>query len=263
MRNHLIGLHIMFTTKFSRKVLVTALVGCSLTAVANEQLKPVIDSASKINESAQKSQTKIDKIADTMQGRLQQFKTVNKEIDGLTIYNKQLEKQIANQLLEMENINVSIDQVSVIERQITPLMLKMITSLEQFVALDVPFLPKERAKRIASLKELMDRADVASSEKFRRVLEAYQIEVDYGRTIESYTGLIDVDGQEREVDFLRIGRLDLIYLTKDGKKAGIWNTEASNFERLPDSNISQINKAIRIAKKQLAPDMLTLPVKAV
>ena len=163
----------------------------------------------------------------------------------------------------MENINVSIDQVSVIERQITPLMLKMITSLEQFVALDVPFLPKERANRLASLKELMDRADVASSEKFRRVLEAYQIEVDYGRTIESYTGLIDVDGQEREVDFLRIGRLDLIYLTKDGKKAGIWNTEASNFERLPDSNISQINKAIRIAKKQLAPDMLTLPVKAV
>jgi TolA-binding protein len=263
MRNHLIGLHKMFTTKFSRKVLVTALVGCSLTAVANEQLKPVIDSASKINQSAQKSQTKIDKIADTMQGRLQQFKTVNKEIDGLTIYNKQLEKQIANQLLEMENINVSIDQVSVIERQITPLMLKMITSLEQFVALDVPFLPKERANRLASLKELMDRADVASSEKFRRVLEAYQIEVDYGRTIESYTGLIDVDGQEREVDFLRIGRLDLIYLTKDGKKAGIWNTEASNFERLPDSNISQINKAIRIAKKQLAPDMLTLPVKAV
>ncbi|MFY8352446.1 DUF3450 domain-containing protein [Pseudoalteromonas sp. SSM20] len=253
----------MFTTKFSRKILVTALVGCSLSAVANEQLKPVIDSASKINQSAQKSQTKIDKIADTMQGRLQQFKTVNKEIDGLTIYNKQLEKQISNQLLEMENINVSIDQVSVIERQITPLMLKMITSLEQFIALDVPFLPKERANRLASLKELMDRADVASSEKFRRVLEAYQIEVDYGRTIESYTGLIDVDGQEREVDFLRIGRLDLIYLTKDGKKAGVWNTEASNFERLPDSNISQINKAIRIAKKQLAPDMLTLPVKAV
>ena len=87
--------------------------------------------------------------------------------------------------------------------------------------------------------------------------------MDYGRTIESYTGLIDVDGQEREVDFLRIGRLDLIYLTKDGKKAGIWNTEQRAFERLPDSNISQINKAIRIAKKQLAPDMLTLPVKAV
>lgn len=263
MRNHLIGLHKMFTTKFSRKILVTALVGCSLTAVANDQLKPVIDSADKINKSAQKSQAKIDKIADTMQGRLQQFKTVNKEIDGLTIYNKQLEKQIANQLTEMDNINVSIDQVSVIERQITPLMLKMITSLEQFVALDVPFLPNERAERLATLKQLMDRADVASSEKFRRVLEAYQIEVDYGRTIEAYTGLIDVDGQEREVDFLRIGRLDLIYLTKDGKKAGVWNTDAKALERLPDSNISQINKAIRIAKKQLAPDMLTLPVKAV
>jgi hypothetical protein len=253
----------MLTTKFSQKLFITALVGCAFTANANDKLQPVIDSADKINVSAQQSQSKIDKIADTMQGRLQQFKTVNKEIDGLTIYNKQLEKQIANQFSEMNNINISIDQVSVIERQITPLMLRMITSLEQFVALDVPFLAQERENRLQSLKSLMDRADIASSEKFRRVLEAYQIEVDYGRTIESYTGLIDVDGQQREVDFLRIGRLDLIYLTKDGKKAGIWNTEVNTFERLPDSNISQINKAIRIAKKQLAPDMLTLPVKAV
>ena len=157
----------MLTTKFSRKLLVTALVGCSLNVVANDQLKPVIESATKINSSAQTSQAKIDKIADTMQGRIQQFKTVNKEIDGLTIYNNQLEKQIANQVLEMDNINLSIDQVSVIERQITPLMLKMITSLEQFVALDVPFLPKERADRLEALNALMDRADVASSEKFR------------------------------------------------------------------------------------------------
>ena len=70
---------------------------------------------------------------------MQAFKAVNKEIDGLLVYNKQIEKQIANQDQEILDLNKAIDEVSVIERQITPLMLRMIDGLEQFVALDVPF----------------------------------------------------------------------------------------------------------------------------
>ncbi|MCF6434431.1 DUF3450 domain-containing protein [Pseudoalteromonas sp. MMG022] len=232
------------------------------TSVQANDLNQVIDKSSAINESAQKTQTKIDSIADSMQSRLQKFKTLNKEIDGLAVYNAQLDKQISNQLDEMNAINASMDQVSVIERQITPLMLRMITGLEQFVALDIPFLPKERQARIASIKEMMERADVTSSEKFRRVLEAYQVEVDYGRTIEAYTALLDIDGKEREVDFLRIGRMELLYVTRDGSQAGSWNQESKKFVALDDTSISQINKGLRIARKQLAPDMLTLPVHA-
>ncbi|WP_404344042.1 DUF3450 domain-containing protein [Pseudoalteromonas mariniglutinosa] len=244
-----------------KPLILAGIVAASATVHANN-LEKVIDKSSEINQSAAQSQTKIDKIADSMQGRLQQFKTLNKEIDGLAVYNAQLTKQLNSQLAEMESLNESMDQVSVIERQITPLMMRMITGLEQFVALDVPFLSDERANRIASLKDMMDRADIASSEKFRRVLEAYQVEVDYGRTIEAYTSLLEIDGQEREVDFLRIGRLELIYLTRDGKKAGSWDQQSSAFVALPDSTISQINKGLRIARKQLAPDMLTLPVHA-
>lgn len=244
------------------KPLILAGIVAASAAVQANDLDKVIDKSSEINQLAVQSQTKIDKIADSMQGRLQQFKILNKEIDGLAVYNAQLSKQLSNQLEEMESLNQSMDQVSVIERQITPLMLRMITGLEQFVSLDVPFLEDEREKRIASLKAMMDRADITSSEKFRRVLEAYQVEVDYGRTIEAYTALLDVDGKEREVDFLRIGRLELIYLTRDGKHAGSWNTQTKSFEVLPDSTISQINKGLRIARKQLAPDMLTLPVHA-
>ena len=244
-----------------KPLILASIVAMSATVQASD-LNKVIDKSSEINQSAAQSQTKIDKIADSMQGRLQQFKTLNKEIDGLAVYNAQLNKQLNNQIEEMESLNLSMDQVSIIERQITPLMMRMITGLEQFVSLDIPFLQDERAKRLVSLKAMMDRADITSSEKFRRVLEAYQVEVDYGRTIEAYTALLDVNGKEREVDFLRIGRLELIYLTRDGKHAGSYNTETKTFETLPDSTISQINKGLRIARKQLAPDMLTLPVHA-
>jgi PAS domain-containing protein len=138
----------------------------------------------------------------------------------------------------------------------------MITGLEQFVSLDVPFLLEERKERVESLRAMMERADVTSSEKFRRVLEAYQVEVEYGRTIEAYPAMLEVAGKEREVDFLRVGRLELIYITKDGKMAGIWEKDGKKFIDLPDTNISQINQALRIARKQLAPDMLTLPINA-
>lgn len=247
--------------KSVKPLILAGLVATSFQLHADE-INTVVKKSNEINQSAEKSQKKIDAISDSMLSRVQKFKALNKEIDGLTVYNAQLTKQIDSQVSEMQALASSMDQVSVIERQITPLMLRMIEGLGQFIKLDVPFLTAERAERLAKLQALMERADVASSEKFRRVLEAYQVEVDYGRTIEAYTGLLDVDGQEREVDFLRIGRLELIYVTRDGKKAGAWDKNTKAFVALPESAISQINKGLRIARKQLAPDMLTLPVQA-
>jgi hypothetical protein len=160
----------------------------------------------------------------------------------------------------MQNLNGSIDEVSVIERQITPLMIRMIEGLEQFITLDIPFLPKERTNRVADLKVMMDRADVAPSEKFRRVMEAYQVEMDYGNTLEAYSGLQAIRGQIRDVDFLRVGRTALIYQTRDASIQGAWNTQTRQWEELPSSYRTQVTKGLRMAKKQMAPDLLMLPI---
>lgn len=192
-----------------------ALVATPVLAQDDEVLNPVIDEAAKINESAAKSQEKINGITDQIDSKLQQFKTLMKEIEGLEVYNTQLRKQINSQEQEMDDLNAAIDEVSVVERQITPLMMRMIDGMEQFIALDVPFLPEERKNRVMDLKAMMDRADVAASEKFRRVMEAYQVEMDYGRTMEAYSGLHTINGQERDVEFLRLGRTALIYQTRD------------------------------------------------
>ncbi|MCU4674313.1 DUF3450 domain-containing protein [Catenovulum sp. 2E275] len=247
---------------FKMSVIASAVAVSASVFAQAESLEPAIKAGKEINQSAEKSQKKIDKISDDIQTRLQQFKAINKEIDGLLVYNKQLDKQIANQEAEMADINDSIDKVSVVERQVTPLMIRMIDGLEQFVNLDVPFLAEERAKRIAGLKTMMDRADIAPSEKFRRVLEAYQVEVDYGKTIEAYTGTLTLDGEERDVDFLRVGRVALIYQTRDGKLSGAWDTNQNQFVELSPEYRTQITKGLRIARKQLAPDLLTLPISA-
>ena len=249
---------------FFRQVAVAVVVSASLTstlsAKEDKDLKPVVEAAAEINQSAERSQAKINQITDQIENKLQQFKTINKETDGLRVYNEQLRKQIASQQQEMLDLNSAIDEVSVVERQITPLMLNMISGLEQFIELDVPFLPEERSQRVADLKSMMDRADVAASEKFRRVMEAFQVEMDYGRTIEAYAGLHTIQGQERNVDFLRIGRTALIYQTRDGSLQGSWNKKTGQWDALPSSYRSQVTKGLRMAKKQLAPDLLMLPI---
>ncbi|WP_420821130.1 DUF3450 domain-containing protein [Pseudidiomarina aquimaris] len=220
----------------------------------------MVDAANEINQAARSSQLTVDKIADTTQERLQQYKQISRQIEGLEVYVQQLQKQIASQQTEKSDLNASIDEVSVVERQITPLMLRMIDSLATFVELDVPFLPEERNNRIAGLEDLMDRADVDVSEKFRRVMEAYQIESEYGRTIEAYNGAMEVNGQSQDVEFLRVGRTALIYKTRNGDTMGVWNQQARAWQELDSSYAANVQEALRIARKQLAPDLLMLPI---
>ena len=211
---------------------------------------------------AQKSQQTIDSIDDSIRASEREYRGLIKENDGLKVYIQQLDKQLAAQQEEMTSIEQSIKNVTLVERQITPLMLRMIDSIDQFVAADVPFLKEERAGRVNKLKELMGRSDVTVAEKYRKVMDAYQAEVDYGRTIESYRGTLDISGQPREVDFLRVGRVALVYQSLDGQDLGVWNTAAGEWQPLDAEYKSKIIAGIRIAREQAAPDLIKVPVAA-
>jgi hypothetical protein len=213
-----------------------------------------------MNQGALRSQSKIDALTEETRKLLSEYKTVLKEIEGLRIYNRQLEKQIANQEREMADLSASIDKVTVIERQITPLMLRMIDGLEQFVDLDMPFLLKERTARVDRLREMMDRADVAVSEKFSQVLRAYQIENEYGRTMETYGDTIEIAGTERKVDILKIGRVTLVYQTPDGSETGMYNKNTGAYEAVGDEYQASVRQGIRMARQQATQDMFSIPV---
>jgi hypothetical protein len=138
----------------------------------------------------------------------------------------------------------------------------MIDGLEQFVALDVPFLAEERNSRVANLTTVLERADVTAAEKFRVVMEAWQIENDYGRTIEAYTDELVIDGNTREVDVLRIGRVALLYQTPDGQLSGSWDTQSGGWVEVDSSYRNAIRNGIRLARNQIGPDLLLLPISA-
>ncbi len=223
-------------------------------------LNDIFATTKSINDEAKRSQAKIDALTEETRDLLSEYKTVLKEIEGLQVYNSQLQKQIDNQSTEMRELSTSIDQVTLIERQISPFMLRMIDGLEQFISLDMPFLLDERNKRAQELRLMLERADVAVSEKFNQVFRAYQIENEYGRTMESYSETINLDGAERKVDILKIGRVVLAYQTLDGGATGIWNKETKAWEPLSDDFAQSVRNGIKMARKQLAVDLITMPV---
>ena len=233
--------------------------GFSATASA-ATLADIYQVAERINQQAKTSQAKIDALTEETRQLLNEYKTVLKQVEGLRVYNRQLEKQIGSQRQEMNQLSQSIDEVTIIERQITPLMLRMIEGLDQFVGLDLPFLLDERYNRIEVLREMMDRADVAVSEKFSQVLRAFQIENEYGRTMEAYADTIQIDGVDRKVDILKVGRVSLVYQTPDGEETGMWNKVNGAWEPVGDEYTTPVRNGIRMARKQLSVDMLTLPI---
>ena len=142
---------------------------------------------------------------------------------------------------------------------------RMTFALEQFVALDIPFLPKERSERITELKSLIQRPDISTAEKFRRVMEAYQIENEYGRTLEAYQGILLTEQQtKRTVNFLKIGRVMMIYQTLNGEETALWNQQTRTWQPLDASQFSkaEIKHAFQVARRQASPDLLMLPVPA-
>jgi cobalamin-dependent methionine synthase I len=147
---------------------------------------------------AQQSQERINSIVEGTRSLEDQYRAINKEIDGLKVYNRLMRAQVDGQQSVLEDIALSIDQVDVINRQIFPLMERMIDGLDQSVKLDVPFLMEERVERIDNLRSIMERSDVSVAEKFRKVMEAYQIELDYGTSSEFYTQSLTLeDGATR------------------------------------------------------------------
>ena len=246
-------------------VLSTALSAGALigsVAQADQTLDAVLQVGQAKTTLAQNSQKRIDRLAQETDDLTQEFKAVNKENEGLRVYNSQLEKQVAAQLRVIEDLDKSIDQVTVVERQIQPLILRMLDALEQFVSLDKPFLLEERTQRIEMLRANQDRADISVSEKFRQVLEAYKIESDYGRFLNSYKATLPVGGQDREVNILQVGRVSLMYQTTDSQLSGAWDASQNAWVELDDSYRSIVLKGLRVARKQVSPDIVIAPVQA-
>lgn len=255
------------TLPFNRitRAIVPLVMAGVVTTLAGPAVAQSIDKAiatqAQADSAAASSQKRINEIRDRLQDAASRYATATADAESLEKYNSQLEKQVQAQREEVDSIESQLLDIETTSREVQPLMQRMVDTLAKFVALDVPFLLGERTERVKTLQEIMTRADVTISEKYRRIIEAYQIELEYGRTLEAYEGLLGDGADARTVSFVRLGRVALLYQTLDGAETGYWDAGGKTWV-VDNSYADAVKEARRVAKKDGAPNLLTVPVPA-
>lgn len=248
--------------KFIRRtsgLVFTATVTLLMLPGANAQvLAATVKTETSINKAASNSQKRVTRLAQQTADLLAEYRNVVRETESLKIYNDNLEKVVMDQRAEVISINDQLAGLEATNRGVVPLMLEMIDTLGKMIESDMPFRLEERRARVQRLQDMMDQADVTASEKYRRVMEAYQGELEYGRTTEAYSAPLPSTGQT--VDFLRVGRTLLIYQTSDQVTTGWFNPTTRQYENLPDVYRAQVKEGLAIAKNEKAPNLVMLPV---
>ena len=228
------------------------------SGVYAQVLETSVKTETGINRAASTSQKRVTRLAQQTTDLLAEYRAVVRETESLKIYNDNLEKVVMDQRAEVVSINQQLSGLEATNRGIVPLMLEMIDTFGKIVESDLPFRLQERRARVQRLRDMMDQADVTASEKYRRVMEAYQGEMEYGRTTEAYAEALPSTGQT--MDFLRVGRTLLIYQSSDQLTTGWFNPATRQYEDLPDRYRLEVKEGLAIAKNEKAPNLVMLPV---
>lgn len=236
--------------------------GCSMSLLV--QAGPLDQAQKTLQQSHREGaevQRSINQLDSQTRENYEEYSAVLRQADLVEAYNRQLSRMIEDQARELADIETQLASLAETEQATLPLLVRMQAMLEQFVASDMPFLLQERRQRVERLARLLDRADVSLAEKYRQILEAYQIEAEYGRTLEAWSGTLEQQESDREVTFLRLGRVGLYYQTLDGEESGRWSREQGGWETLDDQFNWSIRKGISVARQQSVPELLELPLE--
>lgn len=240
-----------------------AALGVALGGVAMAQFKPALNESQQIATAAKASQQRIDQLDDETTALVNDYRAQLKQLESLQRYNASLKRNVDAQERQVARLEQDIANVSGLQRAVQPLMEDMLATLSEVISADLPFLRDDRMGRVERLNSAMGNPDISAAQRYRLIVEAYQIENEYGRTIGAYDGTIEYNGQALSGEFLRIGRIALIFKTADDSVLAIYDKDQGSYVDLNKGTyLADVKQGLRMAKEQTAPGLLPLPVKA-
>ncbi|MEM1379198.1 MAG: DUF3450 domain-containing protein [Pseudomonadota bacterium] len=246
-----------------------ALLGSALVVAAtaglpaSAQFREALDVSRQTARAGAQSQQRVENLDQQATELLTEFRANTKQLDLLNRFNDSQRAEVANQLEQIAALEQDIANVEGLERAVVPLIGDMLEQLKRIVAADIPFLAEERQKRLDRLDAVMADPTQTAASRFRLIVEAYQIENEYGRSIEAYNNTVsDGSGGELTVEFLRIGRVALVYKSADDTILRIYNKSTGQFDDLDKSFLDDVRLGLRMAKEQTPPGLLEIPVSA-
>ncbi|USD38832.1 DUF3450 domain-containing protein [Ferrimonas sp. SCSIO 43195] len=231
------------------------------SAQAGESLEQARQTQSALQQQGRATQQQVERLADDTLEMRTETERLAQELENLQVYHDHLQALVQDQQRELTDKQAQIDGIDTTRTGLVPLMYQMLTDLELRIADDLPIKVALRQQRLAELRALMSRADVADAEKFRRLLEAYQIELEYGRKVAVYRDSISFNGEgPREVELLHLGRLTLLARNLDGSLYWRWHPQQRRWQVIEDHPLSELEQAYRVAGGQQVPQLMSVPV---
>jgi hypothetical protein len=231
----------------------------ALIVQANSEFNESVSNTAQTLQSGKKSQSKINQLASETDTLLNEYQTLLKKTEYQKSYNQELSILQAEQLHELASLDRQIKDIIITKQKVLPLLREMVQTLEQFIKLDLPFRLTDRLTSVDKLSQLLSSSSVSISEKYRRVMELYQAENDNNYNLEVYRDNVMFNEETLSVQILRIGRSNLYFQTMDANVSAMWNQQTKQWDLLDNKYQLNIRKAMRIASKKAAPELLELP----
>ncbi|MDI5919974.1 DUF3450 domain-containing protein [Halomonas rhizosphaerae] len=224
----------------------------------------VIEEASRAQRVQAELQSRIATVDDESREMLAELRRLEAETRRLEVRSDALAPRLERRGERLDSREDALDTLAETREALPKLEQALISRLRTWVERDLPFLKEERLARARSLETGLADPDASAAERLDRILAAWRTELDYGRELDAWRGILNEGKDEgdarREVDFLRLGRVGLYYLTPDGREGGVWRADAERWEALDETGRGQLRHGLRIARDQRAPELLTLPI---
>ncbi|MFW6179257.1 MAG: DUF3450 domain-containing protein [Desulfohalobiaceae bacterium] len=252
----------VFTPCLMTGVIFSLLLACSVLAQekaqdTGERARKPVSEAVDIRQQTQKEREEWQEERQEMVDRYDRLQEENKDLKD---QHGELREQVESAKERVSGKEKQLQDIEQVAEDIEPFLDNRLASLEQLVEKDLPFLTAEREKRLQRLEELMQDSEQKVSEKYRRIMEAYLVEAEYGRTIEVQQKSIQVEGRSIRADIFRLGRLGLFYQTRDNQESGWYNVAQEEWQELPVKFNRAIGKAIDIGAERQPAELLTMPL---
>lgn len=231
-------------------------------AAAADEVGDALDASLAAQRAARESQQRIDKLdAETLVLR-DKRRAAEWHALQLAAYAEQLEQEALAAEQQRAGLQAELARVAATGTDLLPLAQKMLAELEAHLARDLPFLQEVRQRRIAEARALLADPQRGQAEKFRRVLEAWRSEADYGYTIGAEDATTDCSGQPGSATLVRIGRVGLYCIAADARAGARWDAAARRWAPLEDDDdVAEVARAAAMAREKEPAGLLVLPVE--
>lgn len=246
------------TFKGIRTTLAASAAALVVAGAAHAQLDRALEVARQSTQDGARTQEQINNLADAADNAEREYLAVREQIESQRVFIAQQNVFLRSQENELAGLQSQLERVGNIEVDLAPMMLEMFNALEDFIGSDLPFRMDQRTQRLDNIRDVLGQANVSPAEKYRLLLNAFEIESAYGRSLNSYSEEVMVDGVPQEANILQIGRVAMIRSV--GGDLAIMTHDNQTWRPVPSSMANNVQRAFRIANEVTTPEVFEAPL---